>query len=66
MSAGHQLSLPPIETTRDKMIEDNSSFTDSSDEYFLRTYFVSGPVLDARDIAENTMHVALTTMLFVV
>ena len=58
--------MPPIETTRDKMIEDNSSFTDSSVKYFLRTNFVSDPVLDARDIAENTMHVALTTMMFVV
>ena len=48
------------------MIEDNSSFTDSSVKYFLRTNFVSDPVLDARDIAENTMHVALTTMMFVV
>lgn len=45
---GHLLLLSPTETTRDKTTADNCSSIDSCDEYFLRTYFVPDPLLDAR------------------
>ena len=117
MLTGHLLSLPPIKTTRDKMVEDNCTFMDSFNDYFfsflnvfmrdthrvrhrhrqrekqapcktpspdpgsrpepkadaeplshpgvpmsisMGSYFVSDPVLHTRDIAENTMDMALT------